>query len=56
MPYRREWFLFVSYGTVLAFSWQKDILLAGFDNFAKLSMHSLAQDLRERCTLKLARR
>jgi len=38
MLYRREWFLLASYGTVLAFSWQKDVLLAGLDNFAKLAL------------------
>jgi Ca2+:H+ antiporter len=38
MLYRREWFLLASYGTVLAFSWQKDVLLAGLDNSAKLAL------------------
>ena len=36
--YRREWFLVVSYGTVLAFYWQRDVLLADLGNSAKLAL------------------
>ena len=35
---RREWFLLASYGTVLTFIWQKDALLSGFENSAKLAL------------------
>ena len=36
MSFRREWLLLVSYGTVLAFSWYGDVLLAGLTDPLRL--------------------
>jgi Ca2+:H+ antiporter len=38
VSFRREWLLLVSYGTVLAFSWYGDVLLAGLTDPVRLAL------------------